>query len=107
MYVTHPQPVPVVPEETVRVAHAVFPRDNVSPRMRDKCGAIFGDDAFAARSLTRRQPAEATLATGAGARTNGSQVYDLGTVSLSGIGNSNRVFVDIHADEECARLRQS
>jgi hypothetical protein len=28
-------------------------------------------------------------------------------VSLSGIGNSNRVFVDIHADEECARLRQS
>ena len=41
------------------------------------------------------------------AGTNGSQVHDLGAVSLRHRGNSDRVFVDIYADEECAKLRHS
>jgi hypothetical protein len=36
-----------------------------------------------------------------------SQDHALGAVSLRPIGHRNRVLVDIHADEECARLRQS
>ena len=35
---------------------------------------------------------------------NGCKVNDLGAVILRHIGNRNRVFVDIHSDEECARL---
>jgi transposase len=55
----HPQPVPAVPEETARVAHAAFPRDTLYLRMRDEFGAIFADDDFAALFPTRGQPAEA------------------------------------------------
>ena len=55
----HPHPVPAVPEETARVAHAAFPRDNVYLRMRDAFGAIFADHEFAALFPTRGQPAEA------------------------------------------------
>ncbi len=55
----HPHPVPAVPEETARVAHAAFPRANVSLRMRDECGAIFADHEFTALFPTRGQPAEA------------------------------------------------
>jgi hypothetical protein len=43
----HPQPVPAVPEETARVAHAAFPRDNLYLLMREEFGAIFADAAFA------------------------------------------------------------
>ena len=55
----HPHPIPAVPEETARVAHAAFPRDNVYLRMRDEFGAIFADNEFAALFPTRGQPAEA------------------------------------------------
>ena len=54
-----PQPVPPVPEETVRVARAAFPRGNLSRTMRDECGGIFADDDFATLFPTRGQPAEA------------------------------------------------
>jgi hypothetical protein len=35
---------------------------------------------------------------------NASQIGDLSAVILRHIGNRDRVFVDIHTDEECARL---
>ena len=53
----HPHPVPAVPAETARVAHAACPRDNVYLRMRDAFGAIFADHEFAALFPTRGQPA--------------------------------------------------
>ena len=55
----HPQPVPAVPEETARIAHAAFPRSNMYLRMRDEFGAIFADAAFAALFPTCGEPAEA------------------------------------------------
>ena len=55
----HPQPLPAVPEETARVAHAAFPRDTIYLRMRDALGAIFADDDFADLFPSRGQPAEA------------------------------------------------
>jgi transposase len=55
----HPQSVPAVPEETARVAHAAFPRNNLYLRMRDEFGAMFADNEFAALFSTRGQPAEA------------------------------------------------
>ena len=40
-------PIPPVPEETARVAHAVFPRGNVLMQLRDTLGAIYTDEAKA------------------------------------------------------------
>ena len=36
---------------------------------------------------------------------NGAQVGHLSAVILGDIRHGNRLFVDIHSDEECARLR--
>ncbi len=40
-------PIPPVPEETARVAHAVFPCGNVFMQVRDTLGAIYTDEAKA------------------------------------------------------------
>ena len=40
-------PIPPVPEETARVAHAVFARGNVFMQVRDTLGAIYTDEAKA------------------------------------------------------------
>ena len=50
-------PIPVVPEETVRVAQAVFPHGNVIMQVRDTLGTIYTDDEFADLFLTHGQPA--------------------------------------------------
>ena len=55
----HPQPVPLVPEETARVARAAFPHGNLYLVMRDAFGAMFTADDCAALFLRRGQPAEA------------------------------------------------
>ena len=55
----HAQEVPPVPEETIRVAHAAFPRGNVYMRMRDELGTIYHDHLFAHLFPARGQPAEA------------------------------------------------
>jgi transposase len=55
----HSQPVPAVPEEPARVAHAALPRDTLYLRMRDACGAMFVDEDFAALFPPQGQPAEA------------------------------------------------
>ncbi len=52
-------PIPPVPEATVRVAHAVFPRGNVLMQLRDTLGSIYTDEAFADLFPTQGQPAEA------------------------------------------------
>jgi transposase len=43
----HPQAIPPVPEATVQVARAAFPKGNVYLQMRDELGSIYSDDLFA------------------------------------------------------------
>ena len=50
-------PIPPVPEETSRVAHAVFPHGNVLMQVRDTLGSIYTDEAFADLFPTHGQPA--------------------------------------------------
>jgi transposase len=50
-------PIPPVPEEMARVAHAVFPRSNVFIQLRDTLGTIYTDEAFADLFPTHGQPA--------------------------------------------------
>jgi transposase len=54
----HPEPIRPVPEHTVRVARAAFPRgDNTYMRMRDEMGVIWEDEDFTPLFPTRGQPA--------------------------------------------------
>jgi transposase len=48
-----------IPELTVQVAHAAFPKGNDYMRLRDELGTIFTDAAFATLYPRRGQPAEA------------------------------------------------
>lgn len=43
----HPQAIAPIPEETVRVARAAFPKGNIYLRMRDELGVFFNDADFA------------------------------------------------------------
>lgn len=54
----HPWPVNEVPEQTVEVAQAAFPKGNVYMRMRDELGVFYTDEAFAELFSNRGQPAE-------------------------------------------------
>ena len=53
------KPIGPVPEETARVAHAVFARGNPYLRLRDELGTIYEDGVFAGLFPSRGQPAEA------------------------------------------------
>ena len=53
------QPIPAVPEETARVAHAAFPKGNTWLRLRDQLGTIYQDESFASLFPTGGQPAAA------------------------------------------------
>lgn len=55
----HPQAIAPIPEETSRVAHAVFPKGNVYMKLRDELGTIYQDHDFADLFPRRGQPAEA------------------------------------------------
>lgn len=55
----HPKPIPTIPEETVRIAHAVLPEGNVWMQRRDEFGALYEDKDFAGLFPRRGQPAEA------------------------------------------------
>jgi transposase len=55
----HSQEIPPVPEETIRVARAAFPRGNLYIRMRDELGTIYEDHVFAHLFPARGQPAAA------------------------------------------------
>ncbi len=54
----HPEPIRPVPEETVRVAQAAFPKGTSYTRMRDELGgAVFEDEDFAHLFSARGYPA--------------------------------------------------
>ena len=55
----HPQAIPPIPQETARVAQAVFPKGNVYMKLRDELGTIYQDQDFADLFPRRGQPAEA------------------------------------------------
>src|SRR6266516_1424644 len=55
----HPQSIDPIPEETVRVARAAFPRGNTYVTMRDQLGTLYEDRAFADLFSKRGHPAEA------------------------------------------------
>src|SRR5215469_8358289 len=52
-----PSPIEPVPEETARVARAIFPNGNRSLLLRDTLGTLFTDPLFADLFPTRGQPA--------------------------------------------------
>jgi transposase len=52
-----PQAIEPVPEETVRVAKAAFPKGNMYMRMRDELGTLYLDEQFAPLFPRRGQPA--------------------------------------------------
>ncbi len=54
-----PEVSPSIPEETVRVARASFPKSGRTMRLRDELGAVFDDTRFAGLFPVRGRPAEA------------------------------------------------
>ena len=54
----HPEPIPPVPEETARVAHAAFPKGNIYLKIRDSLGSIYIDEDFADLFSVQGQPAQ-------------------------------------------------
>ena len=54
----HPHPIPAIPEETARIAHAVLPKGNVWMRMREELGKLYEDEDFADLFPRRGQGAE-------------------------------------------------
>ena len=54
----NPQEISPVPEETARIAHAAYPKGNVSMHMRDVLGTIYEDPSFAHLFPHNGQPAE-------------------------------------------------
>ena len=54
----HPEPIPAVPEETARVAHAAFPKGNIYLKIRDSLGSIYIDEDFADLFSVQGQPAQ-------------------------------------------------
>ena len=54
-----PQAIGIIPEETVRVARAAFPKGSLAMRMRDAFGCFFTDAQFAHLFPKRGRPAQA------------------------------------------------
>ena len=54
----HCQPIGHIPEETVRVARAAFPKSNLYMKMRDELGTFYEDHDFEDLFPQRGQPAE-------------------------------------------------
>jgi transposase len=53
----HPQPIPPIPETTVEVARAAFPKGNIYMQMRDLFSSIYTDDQFSDLYPPDGQPA--------------------------------------------------
>ena len=53
-----PEPIGPVPDDTMRVAHAAFPKGNPYLRLRDDLGLFYTDEQFADLFPMRGQPAE-------------------------------------------------
>lgn len=54
----HVEEIPPIPEETVRVARAAFPKGNLYMQMRDVLGTFYKDQDFASLYPRRGQSAE-------------------------------------------------
>lgn len=52
-----PQEMSPIPEETIRVAHAAFPKGSAILRIRDYLGSIYSDEQFTALFPQDGQPA--------------------------------------------------
>ena len=52
-------PMEAIPEETVRVARAAFPKGSRAMQLRDRLGTVYADARFAALFAVRGRPAEA------------------------------------------------
>lgn len=57
MVSTRPRPVPQVPEQTVVMARAAFPKGSVAMSARDELAEVFGDEQFVTAFGTRGAPA--------------------------------------------------
>jgi len=57
----HPENEFAIPEETVRVARAAYPKGNLSMKMRDALGTLYQDHAFAHVFPQNGRPVEARL----------------------------------------------
>ena len=55
----HPQNIPGIPQQTVEVARASFPKGNIYMQIRDTLGSIFDSEAFEDLFPTNGQPAYA------------------------------------------------
>ena len=55
----HPQHAFSIPEETVRVARAAYPKGNLYMKMRDALGTIYQDESFAHVFPQNGRPVEA------------------------------------------------
>jgi transposase len=53
-----------IPEGTVRIARAVYPKGNVYMKMRDALGTIYQDQSFAHLFPANGRPVEAPLSPG-------------------------------------------
>lgn len=53
----HPQEIPPVPADTIRVAQAAFPRGNTYMVLRDEIGSVYEDVTFVSLFPKRGQPA--------------------------------------------------
>jgi transposase len=53
------EPIEAIPDETVRVARAAFPKGSRAMQLRDRLGAVYADARFAALFAVRGRPAEA------------------------------------------------
>ncbi len=54
-----PKPLPPIPAETARIAHAAFPKGHPYLRAADELGEVFTDRVFSALFPRRGQPAAA------------------------------------------------
>jgi len=52
-----PQPIPPIPDDTARIAHAAFPKGQLYLRLAAELGTVFADETFAALFPTHGQPA--------------------------------------------------
>jgi transposase len=55
----YPRGLDPIPEETARVARAVYPRGNLVMHLREVLGGLYQDQAFVGVFATRGRPAEA------------------------------------------------
>ncbi len=53
-----PEPIPPIPEETIRVAKAAFPKGNIYMRIRDRLGVFYEDEQFQFLFSSEGQPGE-------------------------------------------------